>query len=184
MRLIAVVALAAFGSLGARAPAPGHVVDDAKLPPVSVHEVLRIIDSLGAHGAAHFLFAKFDTGAYAGCGGAIFDSIGTGDSLWLVVARRLAPAVDACSGEGMAEALQHSLSHAPRLTLRMLETPFGLRALCDLDFVDAPNAKIEKYYQMAVASVRAMPEGVLKRERVQCLDLLQKGHTQLNAPPP
>jgi hypothetical protein len=81
-------------------------------------EVLMQIRAVGSAAVVRTYFGSMPWETQ--CGRALLDSIATGDSLWLVVAGRLAPSVDACSGEGLNDALASALLAAPERVLELV----------------------------------------------------------------
>jgi hypothetical protein len=103
------------------------------------------------------------------------DSIATGDSVWLLVAKKLRPESDASTSESLDQSLARALPNAPERVLRLLaEAPFSQQWVCGLPFFEGtPDSAIENHKRRALAALKAIHRSDLSSVRDSCLRTLQ-----------
>ena len=172
---------AAAGS-AAPATAPASVTPEIVAAPGTLsyraQDVLHAIDSAGPHAVVRSYFVDAPS-----CGIQMADSIGTGDSLWLVVASRIHAAVDACAGEQTAAAIQEALLASPKLALSVLPPAVSMEDICGMGFDFGRDSVSERYYREALSSLQGLQDPALQSRRDDCLRALMKGHAALTQRP-
>lgn len=103
----------------------------------------------------------------------VWDSVATGDSLWLLVAYRLQGSVDACVGESEAGALSTALAVAPSRVLRLFagSDPVTLDDACSQNFLfyeGTTTSQVRSYYQRLLPALDAVRDTALRPALERC----------------
>ena len=140
-------------------------------------EVLRVIDLNGAQTALASYF-QGDTAQRS----ELFDGVASGASDWLTVAARLRPASDGGASSELDLAVAEALPRAPARVLRLLPTPFSIRDVCGVPFVEQSDSASRAYRRRALAAVAGVQDPSLGTVRDQCLRELREA-TPITIPP-
>lgn len=172
----------------ARRPTSAVTADTSALG-MSAVDVLGLMARVGRDSTDRLLFG--DSARSTLCGLPVLDSIATGDSSWLEVARRLLPRRDLCSTYGVRQALQEALGKAPRRVLSLVvenaDVDFDWTCASmisdDLehrDRMDALNAAHAAAVAAALAQVR---DPAVAKLRDACVSRLRKPTARLPEAP-
>jgi hypothetical protein len=100
-------------------------------------------------------------------GRSVVSGIASGDSLWLVVADRLAPA-SAAAEASLSIALATALLHSPARVLALLGDKYPVEQVCGIPFLKADSLAVTSYYDSATAALQRAPLDSLAGARSAC----------------
>ena len=127
--------------------------DTAWTPSGSAEVVLSEIKLGGAADVAKRIDANESFGR------SVMNGIETGDSAWLEVADKIAPASGAAEAS-LAIALASALPHSPERVLSLLGPKYPVEDVCGIPFLRPDSALVVSYHDEAVAAlgrVRSVP---------------------------
>jgi hypothetical protein len=111
-----------------------------------------------------------------GFGRSVANGIATGDSAWLEVAGKIAPA-SAAAEATLTIALASALPRSPIRVLRLVSAKYPLEEVCGIPFLKADSAAVRSYHDEAVAALGSVRDSSLAPKSAKCrtaLDDAQK----------
>jgi hypothetical protein len=100
-------------------------------------------------------------------GRSVTNGISTGDSLWLQVADKIAPA-SAAAEATMSIALASALPRAPERVLPLVGNKYPVEEVCGIPFLKGDSAFVVSYYDEAVAALGRVRAAPLSPKRDAC----------------
>jgi hypothetical protein len=100
-------------------------------------------------------------------GRSVMNGIGSGDSTWLVVADRIAPA-SATTEASLAIALAEALLRAPASVLTLLGPKYPAEEVCGMPFLKADSNAVMAYYDSATKALQTVQSPTLVSARNSC----------------
>jgi hypothetical protein len=100
-------------------------------------------------------------------GRSVTNGIATGDSLWLQVADKIAPA-SAAAEATMSIALASALTRAPERVLPLVGNKYPVEEVCGIPFLKGDSAFVVSYHDEAVAALARVRAAPLSPKRDAC----------------
>ena len=141
--------------------------DTAWTPSGSAEVVLSEIKLGGAADVAKRIDANESFGR------SVMNGIETGDSAWLEVADKIAPASGAAEAS-LAIALASALPHSPERVLSLLGPKYPVEDICSIPFLKPEPAMITSYHDEAVTALGRVRSVPLTKVRDACVATLDR----------
>jgi cell division septation protein DedD len=135
--------------------------DSAWTPMGSAEVVLSEIKLGGAAAVSRRIDSEEDFAS------SVMSGIATGDSVWLQVADRIAPA-SAAAEATMSIALASALTHSPERVLALVGRKYPVEEVCGIPFLKGDSAFVTSYYADAIAALRRVRSASLSTTRDSC----------------
>jgi hypothetical protein len=100
-------------------------------------------------------------------GRSVANGIASGDSVWLEVARQVAPA-SAAAEATLSIALASALPRSPARVLRLVGQKYPVEEVCGIPFLKADSAAVTAYHDQAVAALALVRDSALRATTTNC----------------
>ena len=139
----------------------GACKDSAWTPMGSADIILSEIKLGGAANVAKRIDADENFGR------SVANGIATGDSAWLEVAGKIAPA-SAAAEATLTIALASALPRAPVRVLRLVSGKYPLEEVCGIPFLKADSSAVRSYHDEAISALGGVRDSTLAPTTAKC----------------